>query len=267
MTIFATGNSGTIGRHLSTDVKPILLDLRVPGQGSHFTDFSKKDSLLHLAGIVGTGIVEADLDTSYKVNVLGTLRLAKYFLEGAGRKFLYVSTSHVYAPSSQLLSEESEIEAQNSYAEQKLETELRLLELFERDLTKLCIVRVFSVLDWDAAPFTLGGAIAKLSDENSEFNLCNGDDVRDFLTPRSIANILEKLLEEHSLPTIINLCSGVGIKVAVAARTMLAGSGYEIPEHRILPGNSSNPYIVGNNSKLTKLFPNMDLSWSPSIRI
>jgi hypothetical protein len=134
-------------------------------------------------------------------------------------------------------------------------------------LTKLCIVRVFSVLDWDVAPFTLGRAIAKLIDENSKFKLRNGDDVRDFLTPRSIANILEKLVEELSLPTIINLCSGVGIKVAVAARTMLAGSGYEIPEHRILPGNSSNPYIVGNNSKLTKLFPNMDLSWSPSIRI
>jgi hypothetical protein len=46
---------------------------------------------------------------------------------------------------------------------------VRLLELFERDLTKLCIVRVFSVLDWDVAPFTLGRAIAKLIDDNSKF--------------------------------------------------------------------------------------------------
>ena len=267
MTIFATGNTGTIGRHLSPDVEPILLDLRTLDQNSELPNFSENDSLLHLAGIVGTGIVEEDLDTSYKVNVVGTLSLAKYFLESEGKKFLYVSTSHVYSPSLQLLSENSKIEAQNSYAEQKLEAELRLLDLFKGDLTRLCIVRVFSVLDWDVAPFTLGGGIAKLSDKNSDFVLRNGDDVRDFLTPGSIAHILEKIIAEDSLPTIINLCSGAGITVADAARRMLSDSGYEIPIHRILPGNSANPYIVGNNSKLRKVLQNIDLSWSPSNRM
>ena len=123
------------------------------------------------------------------------------------------------------------------------------------------------MLDWDVAPFTLGGGIAKLSDKNSDFVLRNGDDVRDFLTPRSIAYILEKLIEEHPLPTVINLCSGAGIAVADAARRMLSDSGYEIPIHRILPGNSANPYMVGDNSKLRKVLQNIDLGWSPSNRM
>jgi hypothetical protein len=123
------------------------------------------------------------------------------------------------------------------------------------------------VLDWEVAPLTLGSGILQLSKSGSDFTLHNCDDVRDFLSPKSIANILEKICEKSSTPSVVNLCSGEGITVGHAARRMLTDSGYKIPDKRMLSGNSSNPYIVGDNSKLRELLPDVDLTWSPSTHI
>ena len=67
-----------------------------------------------------------------------------------------------------------------AYAEQKIEAEQAVVEVFKETPEKLCIVRVFSVLDWDVADFTLGRAIKNLTIPSSNFKLPNSDDVRDF---------------------------------------------------------------------------------------
>ena len=139
------------------------------------------------------------------------------------------------------------------------------MEVFKETPEKLCIVRVFSVLDWDVADFTLGGAIKKLTISNSDFKLSNSDDVRDFLTPKLIADILIKISHNTSISGIINLSSSFGTTILEAARKMLAESGFEFPSTRVLPGNSNKPYIVGDNFKLISYFPNLELLWQPSI--
>jgi UDP-glucose 4-epimerase/GDP-4-dehydro-6-deoxy-D-mannose reductase len=266
MTIFATGTTGTIGRHLASRVKSLDIDLATIVFQLESSVILDSDSLLHLAGIVGPAKVEENLELSYQVNVSAVGRLGKQFIESRGSKFVFVSTSHVYEPSDDPILETHQIGPRSTYARQKREAEVALLDIFSKEPERLCIVRVFSVLDWDVAPFTLGGGIAKLGDANSKYVLNNCDDIRDFLTPRTIANALVEICENSALSGEVNLCSGQGITVGQAALEMLGPEAGSAALDRMNSGNSDNPVLVGENSKLRSALPNLDLRWLPSIR-
>jgi nucleoside-diphosphate-sugar epimerase len=263
MKVLATGTTGTIGRHLQSKAMPVNLDLSelssIPT-----ASYPEKSHLIHLAGVVGPAAVLADVQKSYTVNVSATLKLAEVFKTKSQGKFTYVSTSHVYSPKSDEIFETSSVSPPNAYAQQKLDAEVQLSQLFMDSPERLCIVRVFSVLDWDVAPFTLGGGVRKLTLEDSDYTLTNSKDVRDFLTPNTIAQSLFEVTITESAFGVLNLCSGTGISVGDAARKMLTESGILVPENRIIPGNSSNPVIVGSNSKLRSILPNLALEWTPS---
>lgn len=260
--LYATGVTGTIGRHLPADVIPVNIDLSSNKEEFISVDFESDGNILHLASVVGPSEVLKDLGYARSVNIYGTEYLAQEFLKKSAGIFYYVSTSHVYAPSSSLLSESSPLSPANIYAEQKLEAETSLQRLFELEASRLCIIRVFSVLDWDVAPFTLGGAIRKLID--SDFILSNSADVRDFLTPRSIAAAVYEIAMAGTESGIINLCSGSGISVGEAAKKMLCESGFEVAEDKFSWESGPNPYVVGDNSRLKSLHPHLSLSWQPS---
>ena len=262
--ILATGTTGTIGKHFS-GVVPLSINLLDDLNFIEKSVFSTSSIVLHAAGIVGNEAVSKDIHISREVNINGTKKLAEISRDSAISRFIYVSSSHVYAPSDGLLLESSKVDPVGPYAEQKFEAEQTVVEVFKETPEKLCIVRVFSVLDWDVADFTLGGAIKKLTISNSDFKLSNSDDVRDFLTPKLIADILIKISHNTSISGIINLSSSFGTTILEAARKMLAESGFEFPSTRVLPGNSNKPYIVGDNFKLISYFPNLELLWQPSI--
>ena len=263
MNIYATGTSGTIGRHLQSMVVSVNLDLAellsIPA-----ANFPKGSHLIHLAGVVGPAAVLDDVQRSYMVNVSATLKLAESFKTKSQGKFTYVSTSHVYSPTSDAIFESSPVAPPNTYAQQKLDAEKQLNELFMDSPERLCITRVFSVLDWDVASFTLGGGVKKMTQIDSDYVLSNSNDIRDFLTPSTIAQSLLEIAITDDAFGILNLCSGTGISVGDAARKMLTESGFLVPENRIISGYSSNPVIVGSNSKLRSILPKLALKWTPS---
>ena len=262
--ILATGATGTIGKHFS-GVEPLsvnlLDDLSIIGKSF----FNTSSVILHAAGIVGNEAVSKDINISRKINIDGTKKLAEISRDSSISRFIYVSSSHVYAPTDGLLVESSKVDPAGAYAEQKIEAEQAVVEVFKETPEKLCIVRVFSVLDWDVADFTLGGAIKNLTIPTSDFKLSNSDDVRDFLTPKLIAGVLTKIAQNTSISGIVNLSSKCGRTIREAARKMLIESDFEFPSERVLPGNSIRPHIVGDNSKLISYFPNLELIWRPSI--
>ena len=267
MLILATGTSGTIGKHFSSHVSPISADLRnfnsVQTVLGKFQN-KEKSSLIHLAGVVGKIEVEKDLDNSRKINILGTKSLAEHFKSNFSGKFYYVSTSHVYACSKVPIDEEFETSPSTLYASQKLEAENLLKDIFSDSPDRLCILRLFSVLDWDTAPFTLGGGIRKLADKNSDFELNYSNDIRDFLTPKTVAETILTLVKIDKASGIVNVCTNVGTPVIDACVRMLTESNFQIPNSRINSGTSDNPIIVGNNSKLLNILPNLEIGWKPS---
>ena len=263
--IFATGVSGTIGKHFADKVLEINIDLLKPMQ-IFIPSIKPGDLILHAAAVVGSVNVSKDVSSSYLVNVKSSITLAQFAKDLGISKFVYVSTSHVYAKSDEILSEDSPTSPNNIYAEHKLEAEQGISQIFNDSPEKLCIVRVFSVLDWDVADFTLGGAIKKLILPNSDFILSNADDVRDFLTPRKIATCLMSIANTRSLHGIVNLSTRTPITVREAALIMLEQSGFKLPKDRIIGGCSDFPYIVGDNSKVKSFIPNLDLTWKPTHR-
>lgn len=261
--IAASGGTGTIGRHLPQSIIRVRVDLEA---GSHNFNHGGPDEIdfIHLAGIVGVSKVNEDLNRAFRINVLGTRMLAEEFLSKSNGKFYFVSSSHVYKPSTNLLSEDAEINPTSAYAELKLEAEEVLKEVFKNNKSRLGIVRVFSVLSWNVPDFTLGGGIRKLADPDSNFVLKNADDVRDFLAPKQIAQALFEIAHSGNLTGVTNLCTGFGTSVREAAHKMLCARNLYLDSSRIHPGNSSNPFVVGDNGRLRAALPHLNLSWDPT---
>jgi nucleoside-diphosphate-sugar epimerase len=262
--IYATGSTGTIGKYLRSDIQPVRFDLSSSEKNFKSINFDHHANLIHLAGVVGPSEVQKNIDLSRSVNINGTGFLAREFIKKSEGIFYFVSTSHVYAPSKDLISEMSPVAPANIYAEQKYEAEGSLQNIFTSQPHRLCIIRVFSVLDWDVAPYTLGGAIRKLAEPNSDFILSNAADVRDFLTPKSIADAIYEIATTGTQFGIVNLCSGLGISVGDAAQRMLNESGFNLEENKLCWEQGPNPYVVGDNSRLRSVHPSLKLSWEPS---
>jgi nucleoside-diphosphate-sugar epimerase len=265
MTIFATGTSGTIGRHLRLDTVPMKFHPDFSILDCRFKTIQSTDAILHLAGVVGDQKVEQDLELSRRVNVDAVARLGKEVRDSCDGRLVYVSTSHVYAKSNDPIGETFKTSPKSNYARQKLEAEDALINLFHTERERLCIVRIFSILDWDVAEFTLGGAIRKIVAGNSDFTLKNCDDVRDFLTPKTAARSLIAISRSHNLSGILNLCSGVGVRVGDAAERMLQESSFIYEKSRLKNGNSDNPRIIGDNRNLKSYLPSLQLEWKPSV--
>lgn len=258
--IAASGGSGTIGIHLPTSVRRVSLDLSL----SEFTlelGKSEEVNFIHLAGLVGISKVDKNQKLAYRINVDGTLRLAERFLKEHDGVFYFISSSHVYKASNKILKEDSDLNPTSAYAEYKLIAEEKLKELFQDNKSRLSIIRVFSVLDWDVPDFTLGGAIKQLADPNSKFVLQNSEDIRDFLTPKMIAESLFEIAASGKIDGITNLCTGVGTSVGDAATKMLKARNLAPDLSRVQRGQSSNPYVVGDNGRLKNAMPHLNLTW------
>jgi nucleoside-diphosphate-sugar epimerase len=263
--IFATGKTGTIGKYFDKNVLDLKINLAGMSKSNYVFALDQGDIVIHAAGIVGNTLINADPKRAYDINVVGTKRLAEHALKSNVTKFVYISSSHVYAHSDNKLDELSPTDPTTIYAEQKLKSEEELLGIFRNDLSKLCIIRVFSVLDWDVKDFTLGGGIKKLTIPDSNYSLNNTLDVRDFLTPKQIAKAIVSISTHDQLSGIVNLCSGIGIPIEVAAQIMLSGRNFKLPEDRIERTNSQVPFLVGDNYRLISYLPNLDLVWKPSL--
>ena len=161
--------------------------------------------------------------------------------------------------------ETSLLEPVSNYAKQKLGAEEALQEIFSDELDRLCIVRVFSILGWGMSKFTLGGAVERVIDNPLDEVLRESLSERDFLTPCSIARILLKIANEDSANGVINLCTGKATTVMDAAIKMAKSKGVELTLDNFEMTRSSNPRIVGDNTKLLSLFPNLNLDWNPAI--
>lgn len=263
MDTLITGHTGTIGRHFPKTYKKSSLDLlsvsSTMGNKSDYLDAT----VIHMAGIVGPKSVSRDLEISERVNFTNTLEFAERALEFGISKFIFTSTSHVYKRTNELLREDDLIEPQNYYAEQKIRAENALRELFLDSSAELTITRIFSVLDWDCKEFTLGGLFRKMADGDKKIVINNGDDTRDFLTPKTISSLLQELANKTNSSGIWNMSSGNAVSVREAANIMLGALIGEKLAELIQPGLSDSPYIVGDNLKLRNLLTDGNFSWVP----
>jgi nucleoside-diphosphate-sugar epimerase len=263
MKVIATGLSGTIGKKVDKDIEPAQVVLGSEKLSDYFISNHTPVTLIHLGGIVGEAKVSEDLTYSKLINVDETFKLACEVIENFGGRFIHISSSHVYGPAQSALSEISPYNPQSNYATQKMLAEQLLLNHFGENHEKLLILRVFSVLGWDVSGFTLGGAVNRILSGSSEL-VTNSDDVRDFMTPTSIAKSISVIAKDSQISGIFNLCVGQGITVGEAVRSMFKVKNFQEHPNQIQRGTSSAPQIIGDNTKLMKTGIDLDLKWDPS---
>ncbi len=262
MKIVATGLTGTIGKKIGEGIVPAKLVI-----GSEkLTDFFDPDdgplTLINLGGVVGESKVSEDLDYSQYINVDATLRLAREVIEVFEGKFIHISSSHVYGPQESPITEDFPFDPRSNYAKQKMQADVELLNYFGDSNKQLTILRVFSVLGWDVADFTLGGAVKRIYSGSTE-SISYSYDVRDFMTPTTIARAISDISKSGELSGVYNLCTGLGISVGDAVRDMFNVKKYEKGYLQLIPGNSNSPRLVGDNTKIKKSGLNLELKWDP----
>lgn len=264
LTLVATGTTGTIGRFLPESVAPIGIDLRSSKEIFEQLEFPRSAPLIHLAGLVGAKKCSRNETESFEINVEGTKKLASSFRKRSDASFIFVSTGHVYRSSSKLVTEEDEIEPVSVYARHKFFAEEECRNVFIDEPERLIILRVFSVLDWNTSEDSLGSTVTKSVSSGKKIEILNSDDIRDFMTPRKVAQITCQIACMVGVSGTFNVCSGQGITVASAVKRMLSEARlYQYPLE-LSPGNSDFPVLVGDNTKLSAILPGFSLDWNPS---
>lgn len=258
--VFATGTSGTIGQFLPEATKSLNVRLGKAIDLGNISEVDQDSTVIHLAARVGHLGLDSDV-SAYDINVEGTLQLAKACLKTGIKKFVFVSTSHVYAPKESPLLETDSVGPISDYGKQKLSAETGLLDIFSDSPEKLVIARVFSILDFGMNKNTLGGRIEEVFFTETGELLSSSQDVRDFLTPKTVANALYALSIEKYSKGVYNISSGTGLTIAAAAEALLSGKN-TFNSSFLEPGNSQVPSIVGNNAKIKNLIPQLDLEWA-----
>ena len=263
--LFLTGKSGTIGKHFRKHSDSTFFDVTDRNDAEKW--FKERNLLgatfLHLAALVGESQVSVDLKRATEVNVTGTINVAKLALQQGVERFLFASTSHIYKPSSSAIGEEYEKFPQNTYAKMKYEAENALLQIFKDDLDKLVIFRIFSILDFGTAGYTLGGKVTEAINNQKKILIKCALDRRDFLTPRNVSNAIEYGIQRDLAGGIYNICSGEPRTVKEAVEQMLVTANLPLNFFEFENKHSNSPEIFGDNSKIIKAAPGIEslLKW------
>lgn len=133
--ILITGNSGFLGSRLAhyfRDKYNLLLPSHAELNVSHeeavkaFIEEQRPDVVIHCAALSNTWYCEQHREESHRVNVQGTVRIAKA-CKLTGAKLVFMSSDQVYngTPLLGTLKEEEVLQPVNIYGQHKLECEQR----------------------------------------------------------------------------------------------------------------------------------------------
>jgi nucleoside-diphosphate-sugar epimerase len=160
--ILYNGQTGSLGRYFADAVpansdKLVALKARLEDRAALRAELmqlqvsrGEEVSLVQMAARVSVPACEADPEGTHKTNVMDTMATVSDFLDwaklkGVEARVLFVSTGHVYAASSEALTEESPLGPRSVYAKSKLAAENALRGICDKRAS-LIIARVFGLV-------------------------------------------------------------------------------------------------------------------------
>ena len=221
--IGVTGGTGFIGQRLvarlaqDSPVRVLAMDLgAAPVKDVEYivgevtspdvTDRFVQDctSIIHLAGIAHSSLrTEAEKQHSYKVNVEGTRTALNAALRHGVRRFVFVSTAHVYTVRSGLdIDESSPVAASSYYSFTKIEAERLVCEAAEQGM-EVVIARPCLIYG-PGARFNLERMMRGI-DHGYYFHISGKNPMRSFLSVENAARALAHLTRGDVAPGTYNL--------------------------------------------------------------
>lgn len=279
--VLITGGTGFVGPHLIRHLKPLAARITVlasgihsdadPGIEYHSIDIRNRDlvrslvnqlsptNIYHLAGISSVGDSRADPRLTHEVNVTGTYNLFEAAMGlPSPPKILNVSTSQVYAPSAERLTESSLVGPGNPYAATKAMAELLAVQYRSVGVGGIVTARPFNHSGPGQTPGFFLSSVAKqfaeMESDSSPAVLAVGNLnlKRDFTDVRDVVRAYGLLLENGKMGEVYNVCSGRSVCLGDIAEMFQAKTGIRVVIERDPCRNRSNDVdeIRGDPRKL-----------------
>ena len=234
MRIGITGGNGILGRELQESFKihhPLCAIGALEGDIfdqdglRSWANAFRPEVVIHLAAVVPTNQFSSESSAAFRVNALGPRAVATEVGSVMGadlRKFVYVSSSHVYQSADGSIDESGSTAPSNLYGRSKLEGEVQLLAAAKSLRTNVVVARLFSIFSpLQRSPFlypSLRERIA-LGDEGQRISIPGWNHIRDFLPAWFAADLLAELCLTP-FEGVVNVGSGVPRTVADFAEAL-----------------------------------------------
>ena len=278
MRVLVTGASGFLGQAVTAALyeaghRTWAID-SVPGfKGDGLTaDITKSlelkgsasrgvDSVVHMAAIAAPRTCEEDPGLAYNVNVNGTHQVIKLAIESGAKKFIFISSAHVYGISPKYLptDERHPLQPQETYTTTKILGE-KLCELYHENYgLNYTTLRLFNAYGPGQLPgYFIPDMIVKARDGG--ITLGGGETTKDFVYVDDVVKAILLALETSYVGPI-NIGTGV--------QTPLNNVAMMIADHF---GATFDGTTISTDSLPTRMMADWDrakqiLGWEPSMNI
>ena len=280
--ILVTGAGGFVGRHLIPALQTAFPDAAIQASSFDVADGEavrsavqamQPDACLHLAAISAIPAAQADPDLAWRVNLGGTLTLARALAEVPGSTLVFVSTADAYGQSFKTgvaLDETAALNPMNTYSATKAAADLAM-GVAAREGLHVVRVRPFNHTgpgqssSFAVAAFARQVARIAAGLQPPELHVGALDPFRDFLDVRDVCRAYALCLRHRdAIPsgTILNIASGVPRRVGdvLAELLSLADVTAEIRTDpaRLRPSEIA---LAAGDATLARSM----LDWSPAI--
>ncbi|MCE2517886.1 MAG: SDR family oxidoreductase [Alphaproteobacteria bacterium] len=252
--IIVIGGHGSLGKHLPAQPGLIVSDLRLEASADELTAAFTQGNIstvINFAAMTDPAICEANPQLTYAINADAVEKLYQAASNAGCRKFVQVSTSHVYGVSSELkyFATDDPCHPRSVYGKSKRQAEERLLKLAEDSTTEMSIVRIFSVVSTQLREGFLYKNLINRAKSKDYSSIQGLNSVRDFIHAKDAVAIVMKAAETPNCPVIINACSGKGTSIRSLVEQVYTEYGAD--PHQIenfFDESEDGDYLVGEPS-------------------
>lgn len=277
MRVLITGGSGFTGQYLSKQLRQAGHEVKsLTSNLSDLDDLAvelrnfKPNSVVHLAGI--SSVLHKRANDFYNVNLIGTRNLLSAIAETCTNidSVVLASTAHIYdTKHNGSISETSAVNPGSDYAVSKYAME-RMAKLWSKSIP-IVITRPFNYTGrGQSANFVIPKIVNHFKHKELEIQLGDTKLFREFGDVRDVVDIYAKIIKKPPIDEAINICSGQYHKLDDIIELCSEISSHQLSVETntdfLRPGEPEK--VFGDNSKLTKYFPEMQfrgirstLSW------
>ena len=222
-TIGITGASGTLGKYFIKKYKNFFIFKKYPGRIESISNLKKWliqntdiKIFLHFAAIASTIKAEKNKKRTFLINSQIPIKIIKFLNDNKIIKldyFLFASTSHVYKPSYNPLSEKSIRKPVNVYGLSKKKVENFIIKNQKKLKFRVGVARIFNFSHSSQRKgFFITDINKKIIKSKNKIYLKNINTFRDFINIQSLCKIL-KFMIEKKIAGPLNIGSGKGINL------------------------------------------------------
>ncbi len=224
-----------------------------------------RDTVLHLAALIGIPYSYQAPASYIDVNVTGTLNMVNAARRHGVRRFVQTSTSEVYGTARFVpITEEHPLGAQSPYAASKIGADQMALSFHAAFDLPVVVARPFNTYGpRQSARAVIPTVIAQISAGERRLRLGALSPTRDFsFVADTVAGLATLAASDAGLGEVVNLRSNfeisIGDTVALIADVMGAEVETETDEFRVRPESSEVERLWADNAKAARIF-----GWRP----